>query len=354
MFFSAGTLNNVYVSTAFPSIFHCLAQATKVHILNLSASKRGLLLPAYKNICRTIFIYRFYAEHGVMTDLANQMIKALEHVLHANRERATLSDDNFNSSMIGPHAKASPTTTKLHLTHPLAVEDKNQSENPGTIPTPICCPYSPPVSTQSSSPTGGDLATRTQNIYIQSQDSPIQSVMNVNNQDKALMPIDVSSQYSSEFFSSGMIAVPTTSDISSTDSQFWNVGINFNSPQNLMNFDETYDTASAATNNLNYSPYNASTLSAQHQNASTPVSMASPVSSSDFKDRIMSTHSPLSSLENDTDCENSLTNDVANVGTRHQQRYVLFDGLAGVVSDSEDSWVGVSGALMHNNLSVAS
>jgi len=289
-----------------------------------------------------------------MTDLANQMIKALEHVLHANRERATLSDDNFNSSMIGPHAKASPTTTKLHLTHPLAVEDKNQSENPGTIPTPICCPYSPPVSTQSSSPTGGDLATRTQNIYIQSQDSPIQSVMNVNNQDKALMPIDVSSQYSSEFFSSGMIAVPTTSDISSTDSQFWNVGINFNSPQNLMNFDETYDTASAATNNLNYSPYNASTLSAQHQNASTPVSMASPVSSSDFKDRIMSTHSPLSSLENDTDCENSLTNDVANVGTRHQQRYVLFDGLAGVVSDSEDSWVGVSGALMHNNLSVAS
>ncbi|CAG8514955.1 1412_t:CDS:2 [Paraglomus occultum] len=337
-----GTLNNVYVSTAFPSIFHCLAQATKVHILNLSASKRGLLLPAYKNICRTIFIYRFYAEHGVMTELANQMVKALEHILHTNRERVAHSDD-----------KVSSTVTKLHLTHPLAVEDKNPSENPGTIPTPVCCPYSPPVSTQSSSPTAGDLATRTQNIYIQSQDSPIQSVMNVNNnQDKAFMPIDVSNQFSSEFFSPGVITVPTTSDISSTDPQFWNVGMN------LMNFDETFDTASAATpttvtNNLatmtppqNYSPY-------QHQNASTPASMASPVSSSDFKDRILSTHSPLSSLENDTDCENSLTDDVANVGTRHQQRYVLCDGLAGVFSDSEDSWLGVSGALMHN-LSVAS
>ncbi|CAG8542106.1 1356_t:CDS:2 [Ambispora leptoticha] len=253
---SAVSLNNVYVCITYPTMFHCLAQAANVHIININSANKGLASHAYANIYKTINVGQFYAEHGVMSELANRTIKTLEGVLIAHRdpyiETVIPSTATTVSSNI-PHIRVSSTSSSTMFAPLPLASDHSLS----TLTTPVISfgPYSSPASTHLSSPTIGSSSQspsiqHTPTItYIQQSPSHIQKAT------QAFLPDTVPPFGSDEYFdptvsSTNMIAA--VSDLGQEHNSCWNMNMNFSGSQsNLVH--NSYELASSASSSSCYS-----------------------------------------------------------------------------------------------------
>ncbi|KAG9301959.1 hypothetical protein G9A89_021003 [Geosiphon pyriformis] len=345
----AVSLNNVYVCLTYPTMFHCLTQAAKVHVINITSADRGLAHPAYKNIFRTIEICQFYVDHGVMAELGNQTIKALEGVLRSHRERYAFLEDSFgrvegmipSSSAVPssvPHIKVSPTLASQMFVNPIP----NGHNGPSTlsIPSNSFGPYSSPASTHLSSPTT-DAGSRSPNINHTPNFTYVAQQQHTQPATQAFLPVSngvSSNTYSSEEFFDTTVS-PTNmmasvnnngSELGSGDQSFWEMGMNFPGAQPIsVGFSNAYET-SATTSPVNIS---ATVYSPQHlqlrHHASPPLSNASSLSSSassssSYKHHRSNNHPSLDSIDDlaPEDPESALINDVlANVqGIRSSTR----------------------------------
>ncbi|CAG8440938.1 15752_t:CDS:2, partial [Acaulospora colombiana] len=107
-------LNNINVCITFPTMFYCLGKAAKVHMINIASNQRGLAIPAFRNIMKTIKICRFYEDNNIIAELAGQTVKALEKVLIDNRERFSHEENCIPTSLssqspVAHNVKISPT-----------------------------------------------------------------------------------------------------------------------------------------------------------------------------------------------------------------------------------------------------
>ncbi|CAG8581937.1 11982_t:CDS:2, partial [Ambispora gerdemannii] len=219
------SLNNVYVCITYPTMFHCLAQAARVHVTNITSADRGLAYHAYKNISKTIDVGRFYAEHGVMSELANQMIKALEAYRDRYIEIAVPSSTTTVPSNI-PHIKVSAST--------MFAADHSSTF---AIPNNSFGPYSSPTSTHLSSPIT-DPGSRSPNIHHTPTFTYVQQPPHTQPATLAFLPSTVtSSAFGTDGFFSPtvsstniMTAVPAASDLGQGDSLYWDMAASVYSP----------------------------------------------------------------------------------------------------------------------------
>ncbi|CAG8645331.1 2411_t:CDS:2 [Racocetra fulgida] len=82
---------NIFVN--FIRLARLIAKAAKVHEINIASSHRGLAIPSYRNILKTIKICQFYQQNNIMTELASQTIKALENIVIKYQEKFTNEDN---------------------------------------------------------------------------------------------------------------------------------------------------------------------------------------------------------------------------------------------------------------------
>src|SRR4051812_20500440 len=114
-------------------MFYSLGKAAKVHVMNLTSPQRGLALIAFRNILKTVKIYRFYEQNNIMSELASQMIASLENVLISNQDRfsneETIEISNVPPTTAPTHIKISPTMSN-QMFHPEAISKSMQTMDP--------------------------------------------------------------------------------------------------------------------------------------------------------------------------------------------------------------------------------
>lgn len=66
---------------SYPQAFFALVQAAKIHAMSMSSAERGLRAPGYKNLLRTMDIFKRYVEWGVFTDAAQKQLDMYQAIL---------------------------------------------------------------------------------------------------------------------------------------------------------------------------------------------------------------------------------------------------------------------------------
>ncbi|CAG8581923.1 11981_t:CDS:2 [Ambispora gerdemannii] len=266
------SLNNVYVCITYPTMFHCLAQAAKVYVTNITSADRGLAGHAYKNIHKIIDVARFYAGHGVMSELANQTIEKLESVLITHRDQSMETVILSSTTTIVP--SNIPHTTMF--ASPLA----DHSPSTLTIPNNSFSLYSSPASTHLSSPIT-DPGSRSSSIHHTSTFTYVQQPPYTQPTTRAFLPDTVTSSA----FGSDEIFDPTVSstntmaafNLGQGDNPYWNMYMNVPGSQtNFVGFNNTYKLANSGSSSASVYP---SLQHIQYHLASPQLSNAIPSSS---------------------------------------------------------------------------
>ncbi|KAF0395517.1 nucleus protein [Gigaspora margarita] len=331
-------LNNINVCITFPTMFHCLAKAAKVHEINIASSQRVLAIPAYKNIVKTIKICHFYQENNIMTELAGQTIKALNNILMKYQKKFSNEDiSSSNSSNIPTHIKISPTINN---------QSYGESSTPTidrTSSTHSIIPYvgytSSPTSTNADTKRGSSSPTNmqsTQNFTYSSQPEGTGA---------QFIPINIGNNQIFDQFATMQMQSPTVmspavaTDMSSTE--LWELGMNFGTQPGIVGFNNNSYNQMTVTGSLapsttttpslppstSASPtdYFTSQQIQQRQRQPTPTTTSSP-----FKSHTRSNTMALDSIEHESEAGTTmLTEPMRNVGIQNvhnsQQRYVIMD-----------------------------
>ncbi|CAG8514382.1 9245_t:CDS:2 [Diversispora eburnea] len=253
--------------------------SAKVHMINIASNQRGLAIPAYENILKTIKICRFYEENNVLPELASQTIKALEKVLMNYQDK--FSQEN----LISPTATISPTF--VTYSSPISSSQSGILNVKRTTPP----------------PTSNITSNMTSNIQPQtSSSSPPQNFSYVN-----ISPFD---QFATmQIQSPTIMSAAVNNEMPSTDSPFW-IGMNIH--QGLVG-------------GFNNSPYgNQMTVTSPVSATSTP---SLPSSTNSFKP-IAPTRSNQMSLDSTDHDNDPVMTELRNVGLQNvhnSQRYVFMD-----------------------------
>ncbi|CAG8611739.1 6810_t:CDS:2, partial [Scutellospora calospora] len=339
-------LNNINVCITFPTMFHCLAKAAKVHEINVASSQQVLAESSYRNIIKTIKIFQFYQQNNIMTELAKQTIKALDNILMKYQEK--FNNENVSSSSSANIIKISPTIANQSYGEPSTpTVDRTNS-----MITPFVGYTQSPTSANSvnsntkrgpSSPTN---MQQTQNFTYSSQ---------TDGTGTQYIPINLGNNQLFDQFTTMQMQPPTVmsptvaTDMSSSD-QFWEIGMSFGAQPGIVGFNNnSYNqmtvTGSLATSttttpslppSTSASPtdYFTSQPMQQRQRRQTPTTTSSPInytsSPNTFKPHARSNPMALDSIEHESENGTTMmTETMRNVALQNvhnsQQRYVFMD-----------------------------
>ncbi|RIA96158.1 fungal-specific transcription factor domain-containing protein [Glomus cerebriforme] len=324
-------LNNVHACITFPIMFYSLGKAAKVHIINLTSPQRGLALNAFRNILKTIKICRFYEQHNIMAELANQMISTLENVLMSNQDRfsneETIEISNVPPPSASSHIKISPTMSN-QIYHSESISSSSKQMQP----------MDPK---RESSSTSTNIQSHPSNFtYIQNQGGGMQQYMPVN---------QIFDPFAMQMQSPAMMM---GNEISPNEPQFWDLNVDNlvngvggfnNNPYNNMNnitSNIPLPTTASSTSTPALSATTVVTSSAdyysQHQPppqrqaslpVSSPIAMFPPTTSTKTHSR--SNQMSLDSIDQDNDSgPNLMSETIRNGGLQNihpPQRYVFMD-----------------------------
>ncbi|CAG8505515.1 25147_t:CDS:2 [Cetraspora pellucida] len=341
-------LNNINVCITFPTMFHCLAKAAKVHEINVASSHRGLAIASYRYILKTIKICQFYQQNNIMTELAGQTIKALESIVIKHQEKFTNEDVSSSSANISStHIKISPTmTNQAYGGSPTSTIDRN---------TPTHSMIAPFVG-YTSSPTSTNAATTKRGSSSPTNMQPPQNFPYPSQPEGTgaqFIPINIGNNQIFDQFATMQMQSPTvmsptvTTDMSSTD-QFWEIGMNFAPQPGIVGYNNnsynqmtvTGSLANSTTTTPSFPPstsasptdyFNSQSMQ-QRPRQQTPTTTSSPInfSSNTFKSHTRTNPMALDSIEHESETGTTMmTEPLRNVGLQNvhnsQQRYVFMD-----------------------------
>ncbi|CAG8728482.1 358_t:CDS:2, partial [Racocetra persica] len=329
-------LNNINVCVTFPTMFHCLAKAAKVHEINIASSHRGLAIPSYRNIVKTIKICQFYQQNNIMTELASQTIKALENILIKYQEKfANEGISSSSSSNIPTHIKISPTMTNQSYGESTSTIDRT---TPSMIASYVGYTSSP-TSTNTTTKRGSTSPTnmqQTQNFTYSSQTEGTGT---------QYIPINIGNNQIFDQFDTMQMQSPTVMSPTVT-TDIWELGVNFASQSGIVGFNNnsynqmTVPLATSTTTTPSLPPstsasptdYFTSQPMQQRQRQQTPTTTSSPInfSTNTFKSHTRTNPMSLDSIEHESETGTTMmTEPLRNIGLQNvhnsQQRYVFMD-----------------------------